>query len=69
LKAVVARGLRLAGVLAAAVLVLLALLMAGLWWWSGTEGSLAWVLHRIGQTQPLQAEGARVEVALVRGVR
>lgn len=54
-----ARGLRLATVLAAAVLVLLVLLMAGLWWWSGTEGSLGWVLHRIGQTQPLQAEGVR----------
>lgn len=54
-----ARSLRLATVVAAAVLVMLVILMAGLWWWSGTEGSLAWVLHRIGQTQPLQAEGAR----------
>lgn len=59
MKVVPSRGLRLAAILAASVLLLIAVLMAGLWWWSGTEGSLGWVLHRIGQTQPLQAEGVR----------
>jgi translocation and assembly module TamB len=42
-------------VLALLVLALLALI--GLWWWSGTEGSLEWTLRRIARSQPLTAEG------------
>jgi translocation and assembly module TamB len=42
-----------------ALLVLLFSSLAGLWWWSGTEGSLEWVLRRIARTQPLTAEGVR----------
>ncbi|MDB5930833.1 MAG: hypothetical protein JWR60_2540 [Polaromonas sp.] len=30
----------------------------GLWWWAGTEGSLATVLGWAGKSQPLTAEGA-----------
>ncbi|MEJ8836702.1 translocation/assembly module TamB domain-containing protein [Ramlibacter sp. AN1133] len=35
---------------------LLILLAAGLWWWAGQEGSLDWLLHRIGGG-PLGTEG------------
>ncbi|WP_460890882.1 translocation/assembly module TamB domain-containing protein, partial [Ramlibacter alkalitolerans] len=35
---------------------LLILVAAALWWWSGREGSLDWLLHRIGGG-PLQSEG------------
>ncbi|MBA2676773.1 MAG: DUF490 domain-containing protein, partial [Ramlibacter sp.] len=38
-------------------LVLLALLTAGLWWWSGTEGSLDWTLRRLTRDQPVALEG------------
>jgi translocation and assembly module TamB len=49
-------------VLAAAIAVLIVALLlavAGLWWWSGSEGSLAWVLERVQRTQPVTAEGVR----------
>ncbi|MFC5498026.1 translocation/assembly module TamB domain-containing protein [Caenimonas terrae] len=39
------------------VLMVLVLLSGGLWWWSGTEGSLAWALERVGRWQPVVAEG------------
>jgi len=46
--------------IALAALVVVALLaVTGLWWWSGSEGSLAWVLARIERTQPVTAEGVR----------
>jgi translocation and assembly module TamB len=48
--------------LPAAILALIVLLLAavaGLWWWSGTEGSLEWVLRRIARSQPLTAEGVK----------
>jgi translocation and assembly module TamB len=42
------------------VLIVLALsAVAGLWWWSGTEGSLDWALRLIARSQPLTAEGVR----------
>jgi translocation and assembly module TamB len=43
----------------AALLAALLLAAAGLWWWSGSEGSLAWVLERVGRSQPITAEGVR----------
>lgn len=42
-----------------AVIVLLLSTVAGLWWWSGTEGSLEWALRRIARSQPLTAEGVQ----------
>jgi len=57
--AAVRRGVRLAALVFASSAVLVMLLMAGLWWWSGTEGSLDWMLKRVTRTQPLQAEGVR----------
>lgn len=42
-----------------ALLVLAFSALAGLWWWSGTEGSLEWTLRRIARSQPLTAEGVR----------
>lgn len=41
----------------AVLVILLTLSAGGVWWWSGTDGSLAWVLGRIGRSQPLVAEG------------
>jgi translocation and assembly module TamB len=35
---------------------LLALAAAGAWWWAGQEGSLAWVLQRLGPSLALQGE-------------
>ena len=32
---------------------------AGLWWWSGQEGSLEWLLKRIASGGALQGEGVR----------
>jgi translocation and assembly module TamB len=43
----------------AALFVVALLAVTGLWWWSGSEGSLAWVLARIERTQPVTAEGVR----------
>jgi len=48
---------RIAAILLLAVFLLLTLLGGGLWWWSGTEGSLAWSLERLGRWQPVVAEG------------
>ena len=40
-------------------IVLLAMMALGaLWWWAGTDGSLATALRWIGQSQPLSAERA-----------
>jgi translocation and assembly module TamB len=41
----------------AVLVILLTLLAGGFWWWSGTDGSLAWLLDRVGRSQPLVAEG------------
>jgi translocation and assembly module TamB len=49
---------RLAAVLMA-LIVLIFSTIAGLWWWTGTEGSLEWVLRRIARSQPLTAEGVQ----------
>jgi translocation and assembly module TamB len=46
-------------ILAATLGLLLLVAVAGLWWWSGTEGSLEWTLRRIAQSQPLSAEGVQ----------
>jgi translocation and assembly module TamB len=43
----------------AALVGALLLATAGLWWWSGTESSLAWVLERVQRSQPVTAEGVR----------
>jgi len=42
-----------------ALIVLVLSTVAALWWWSGTEGSLEWVLQRITRSQPITAEGVR----------
>lgn len=41
---------------------LIALAAAGIWWWAGQEGSLAWLLQRIGGSVPLQSEGVQGSV-------
>lgn len=41
---------------------LLALLAAGLWWWSGQEGSLKWLFERIAAGGWVQGEGVRGSV-------
>lgn len=41
---------------------LLALAAAGLWWWSGQEGSLEWLLQRISSGGALQGQGVRGSV-------
>lgn len=51
------RLLRWASLVLAGAAVMVALLMAGLWWWAGTEGSLDWVLQRLSRSVPLQSEG------------
>jgi translocation and assembly module TamB len=55
----VTRSLKALGLLAAGLVALLLLAGAGLWWWSGTEGSLDWMLRQIARSQPLRAEGAQ----------
>lgn len=51
------RALRTALGLLVGVVVLLALIGAGLWWWSGSEGSLDWTLRRVTRSLPLTLEG------------
>jgi translocation and assembly module TamB len=41
---------------------LLALVAAGLWWWSGQEGSLKWLFERIAAGGWVQGEGVRGSV-------
>jgi translocation and assembly module TamB len=41
---------------------LLALAAAVVWWWAGQEGSLQWLLQRIGQSAPLRSEGVEGSV-------
>ncbi len=50
-----------------AVLGVLALLAAALWWWAGTEGSLDWTLRQAARWQPLTVEG--VQGSLRSGLR
>ena len=52
-----ARATRAAAVLLLVLLGLTALLSAGLWWWTGTDGSLAWALQRVARWQPIATEG------------
>ena len=47
------RGWRLLGWLLAALLALLMIALGGLWWWAGSEGSLATALRWAGAQQPL----------------
>jgi translocation and assembly module TamB len=56
-RATLDRFARLATLVVASAVLLVVLIAAGLWWWSGTEGSLDWVLHRIGPSQQMQASG------------
>jgi translocation and assembly module TamB len=53
------RVLKVLAIALAALLAAMVLAAAGLWWWSGSEGSLAWVLERVGRSQPVTAEGVR----------
>ena len=39
------------------IAVLLLVIAIGLWWWSGTEGSLDWTLRRLTRGQPVTIEG------------
>ncbi len=48
---------RIVAILFLVLLVALSLLSAGIWWWSGTDGSLAWALQRVAIWQPVTAEG------------
>ena len=50
-----------------ALIALVVSAVAALWWWSGSEGSLAWVLRRVARAQPLTAEG--VQGSLRSGLR
>jgi translocation and assembly module TamB len=51
------RALKIAGTVIGALLVLLCVTAAVLWWWAGTQSSLDWTLARIAQSQAIQAEG------------
>jgi translocation and assembly module TamB len=51
------RLLKAVGWLVASILLALTLTLAGLWWWTGTDGSLATVLAWVSKRQPLMAEG------------
>jgi translocation and assembly module TamB len=42
-----------------ALVLLLVLAVAGLWWWTGTEGSLQWALERAARDLPLKSEGVQ----------
>jgi translocation and assembly module TamB len=53
------RGARILGLGLLGLVALAVLAAAGLWWWAGTDGSLAWLLDRIAQSQPLTVEGAQ----------
>src|SRR5688572_13601929 len=67
LSSLVVRGLKGLAKLVAMVVALLVLLAAGLWWWTGTEGSAAWTLKQLARYQPVTAEG--VQGALRSGLR
>jgi translocation and assembly module TamB len=53
----VSQALRTALGLVVGTIVLVLLLAAGLWWWSGTEGSLDWTLRQLARRFPITAEG------------
>lgn len=55
----VARATKVLAAVLAVAAVLMALTAAGLWWWSGSDGSLEWVLRRIAQSQPMTAQGVK----------
>ncbi|MDB5897462.1 MAG: hypothetical protein JWP41_1064 [Ramlibacter sp.] len=59
MKAQAARAARWAAGLLVGLVLLLALAVAGLWWWSGQEGSLDWVLRRVARSVPLHSEGVQ----------
>jgi translocation and assembly module TamB len=42
-----------------ALTLLLVLLAAGLWWWSGSEGSLDWLLRQASSRVPVRGEGVQ----------
>jgi len=53
------RSFRVLGLFVAGLAVLLLLAGAGLWWWTGSDGSLDWMLRQIARSQPLRADGAQ----------
>jgi translocation and assembly module TamB len=57
LSRLLGRFARIVAILLLVLVVTLALLSGGLWWWSGTDGSLAWALQRVGRWQPITTEG------------
>ena len=54
---ILGRFARFLAILLLGLLLLVALLAGGLWWWTGTEGSLAWSLERLGRWQPIVTQG------------
>ena len=54
---ILAGAARIVAILLVVLLVALSLLSAGVWWWAGTDGSLAWALQRVTGWQPITAEG------------
>ncbi|MBE7941347.1 MULTISPECIES: translocation/assembly module TamB domain-containing protein [Ramlibacter] len=52
-----ARLLRIAGLALAALVLLLAALVLGLWLWAGTQSSLDWTLRQAARSQGVSAEG------------
>jgi translocation and assembly module TamB len=52
------RWLKALGLTAGAMVLLVVAALGALWWWAGSEGSLASALRWIGQSQPLLAERA-----------
>src|SRR4051812_30748894 len=51
----------------ASLLLLAVVAVAGLWWWTGTEGSARWALEQLAKRQPLVAEN--VSGSLRRGLQ
>jgi translocation and assembly module TamB len=59
MRRAVSRFFKWLGLLIASSALLVAILVTGIWVWSGSEGSLEWVLERIARSQPITAEGVR----------
>ena len=59
MRAQVVRGLKWLGIVVAVLFVVLVATAAGLWWWSGTQGSLDWALRQAAKSQTLDAQGVK----------
>jgi translocation and assembly module TamB len=59
MRARLVHGLKILALVVAGLVVLLALIAGGLWWWAGTQSSLDWTLRRIAASEPLSAEGVQ----------